>query len=79
MYFNIEGIRVTSKFSGVATGGGVKEGQSAPLEKFAKKREKIRKKRKNWEGSFTLPLLTERADCATVQVPKRWWLSLLLL
>ena len=47
---------------------------SAPLDikKFAKKREKIRKKRekmgkkrKYWEGSFTLPLLTDRAGYTT--------------
>ena len=29
------------------------------------KREKISKKRTNWEGSFTLPLLTDRAGYAT--------------
>ena len=62
---------------GIATGG--VKGASAPLTaknlpKIRKKREKIRKKREkerkigkgeNWEGSFTLPLLTERAGYAT--------------
>ena len=56
----------------------VKEGQSAPhdstrenaknLEKLGKNQEnrgKIRKKRKNRKGSFTLPLLTDRAGYAT--------------
>ena len=58
-------------------------GQSAPLtakklpkiekkgEKDGKKREKIGKKRKNREGSFTLPLLTDRAGYAT-DAQKLW-------
>ena len=62
-------------------GGGWSRGQSAPplySEKFAEnqekegenqekagKRGKIGKKRKNREGSFTLPLLTDRAGYAT--------------
>ena len=66
--------------SGVATGG--LRGQSAPLdsEKFAKNWEKegesqeksgkrgkkSGKRWKNREGSFTFPLLTDRADYATV-------------
>ena len=57
--------------SGVATGG--KGGQSAPLTAkklptIRKKREKIRKNREkeeNREGSFTLPLLADRAGYAT--------------
>ena len=69
--------------SGVATGGGGK-GHSAPLdrEKFAKncekegvnqeiagKRGKKLGKRKNRKGSFTLPLLTDRAGYATGHRP----------
>ena len=51
-------------------------GQSATHDskKFAKNQEKSEKKRKksgrkgkNWEGSFTLPLLTDRAGYATAQ------------
>ena len=56
--------------------GSVKGAECPPLdsEKFAKdwekrtksgKRGKYREKRKNWEGSFTLPLLTDRAGYAT--------------
>ena len=64
--------------SGVATG--VKGGRVSPLDskKFTKNREKeekirkkqekegkIEKKRKNQEGSFTLPLLTDRTGYTT--------------
>ena len=60
--------------SGVATGGS--RGQSVPLdsetipknreksEKIRKKEEKSGRKDKNQEGSFTLPLLTDRAGYA---------------
>ena len=34
--------------------------------KNREKRKEIVKKRENWEGSFILPLLTERAGYATV-------------
>ena len=66
------------KTSGV---GGVKGGRVPPLtaknlpkigkkrensEKSGKKEEKSRRKDKNREGSFTLPLLTDRAGYATV-------------
>ena len=62
--------------SGIATGGS-REGRVPPLtannllkigekrEKIRKKKEKIGKKRKNREGFFTLPLLTDRAVYAT--------------
>ena len=59
--------------SSIASGGGGGAGGRVPPDskKFAKKREKIRKsqegkkKGKNWEGSFTLPLLTEKAGYVT--------------
>ena len=68
------------RVSGVATGG--LRGQSAPLtaKKIAKNREKegeneekegkIEKKRTNRQGSFTLPLLTDRAGYATAKGTK---------
>ena len=41
------------------------------LPKIGKKREKTGKirKGKNWEGSFTLPLRTDRAGCTTADRP----------
>ena len=42
-----------------------KEGEN----KSGQKRDKIRKKSKNREGSFTLPLLTDRAGYTTVNQP----------
>ena len=55
--------------SGVAITGERGEGQSASLTaKFFFKKQKIWKKREerqNWEGSFTLLLLTDRAGYAT--------------
>ena len=67
-------------YSGVATGGSTGQSATPDSEKFAKnlekKREKIRKNRereeesgrkgKNREGSFTLPLLTDRAGYPTM-------------
>ena len=58
-----------SNFSGVATGGS--RGQRKFCQKSGKEGEnrekegKIAQKRKNREGSFTLPLLTDRAGYAT--------------
>ena len=62
--------------SGVATGGArgaechpwqqkICQKSGKKREKSGKKEEKSRRKGKNWEGSFTLPLLTDRADYAT--------------
>ena len=66
-------------YSGVATGGSRGQSATPDSEKFAKNLEKegknpeksgtrvrIGKKRQNWEGSFTLPLLTDRAGYATM-------------
>ena len=38
------------------------------IRKIAKKEEKSGRKGKNREGSFTLPLLTDRAGCATAAI-----------
>ena len=43
-----------------------KEGKNQ--EKLGKKEEKSGRKGKNREGSFTLPLLTDRAGYATVEI-----------
>ena len=64
----------TRKTSGVATWGGGYVGQSATpdnekiakiREKEGKNQEKSGKKEESREGSFTLPLLTDRAGYAT--------------
>ena len=50
-----------------------KEGKSGEKrEKIRKKEEKLGRKGKNWEGSFTLPLLTDKGGYATVFDAKYW-------